>query len=75
MDHMLTKTILTLLQLETLTQLMAIDGQMGGQLTDLDVRMLNEIGLSNETLLATMRHSFFEYMVVAVILERNTIGA
>ena len=73
-EHMLSQATLTLLQLEALTQLMAVDGQLSSQLSDLHVRMMQEVGLGLEIRLATMGHSLVEYLVITVVVETQSVS-
>ena len=70
---MLFQTALTFLQLETLTQLMTIDGEFRCQRTDIHVGVLYEIGLSLETLLAAMRHRLLQDLVVSGVVEGQVV--
>ena len=58
MEHPLTESALTLLGLEALTQLIAVDGQVSSQRADGDVWVVHEVILGLEIGLATMNGRF-----------------
>ena len=75
MQHMLSETALAFLHLETLTQLMRVDGQSCRQIADIHIRMVHEIRLCHEIRLTTMRHSLLQYPTLdenaSLIMEIN----
>ena len=65
----LSQGALALFHLEDTAQLVIIDTQLGGQLTDFRIGMLHEILLRLETLVARMFHCLTEDAVEALIAE------
>ena len=73
MQHMLLQTTLALLYLKAFTQLVAVDGQVCGQRSDIDIRVLHKVILSLKVRLARMLHGLLQNLVIQIVMESQSI--